>query len=201
MKLLGLARSGREGGAEVFRANESSPFADTLRALVHAPAGRSAQSVDEAGVRTRGELRALGAPLFDRAVEVQDVEAALVRGVALAHRDPTVARILPLSFFHARDQLDPAHLLKVARDSGEKQSVGFFLELTGSLSGDPRFKRSAALFRDRRRSALRSFFPETSRAEREAAERHTPAVAKKWGLRMNLDFDAFRSIYDKHSHA
>jgi hypothetical protein len=202
MKLLGFVSSTRDHGAEVFRANEASPCAGTLRDLVRT-ASHNMPPVDDAeAARTRGELRSLGAPLFDPPVEVSDVEVAMVRGVALAHRDPTVARVLPLSFKGAAARgVDPDRLLQVARDSGEKQSVGFFLHLTSLLSGEAYFRKWAAPFRDARNSALRSFFPESSSVAREAAERNTPGVAKQWGLRMNMSLDTFKSMYEKHAGA
>jgi hypothetical protein len=126
----------------------------------------------------------------------------MVRGVVLAHRDPTVARVLPLSFKGAASRgVDPERLLQLARDRGEKQSVGFFLHLTGSLSGEAHFKKWAAPFRDARNSSLRSFFPESSSAAREAAEQNTPRLAKQWGLRMNMGLNTFKSMYEKHAGA
>ncbi len=202
MKLLGLVSTAREGAAEVFRANEDSPFAEALRELVKTAALKAPAVEDAHAVRTRGELRTLGAPLFDDPVEVLDVEAALVRATVLAHRDPTVARVLPLCFRGAAALgLDARRLLRLSRESGEKQTVGFFLDLTGVLSGESRFKRWAQAFRDRRHVSLSSFFAETSPAARVAAERNTPPVARRWGLRMNMGLDAFKSTYDKHVHA
>ncbi|HUB05521.1 MAG TPA: hypothetical protein VMB50_00890 [Myxococcales bacterium] len=202
MKLLGLVVSRRENAAEVFRANEASPFAQVLHELSRPVP--SMLAADPAAVRTRGELRTLGAPLLDPPVDVSEVEAALVRGAALSHRDPTVARVLPLCFHRSvRDRhLDVDRLLRLARDSSEKQAVGFFLDLTGSLSGDRRLKRWASRFRDRRcAEGARSFFVESSPAAREAASQNTPAVARRWGLRMNMGLGAFKSMYEKHVDA
>lgn len=200
MKLLGLVCSTHRKRAEVFRANKDSPYAQVLRAMMkepHEPV-RTARSA----AHVRGGLRTLGAPLHDSPVAVYDTELALVQGVALSHNDPTVARVLPLCFCFVAGILDVERLLKLARDGGEKQAVGFFLDLTATLTGTSLFKRWAARFRDARCGlASRDFFPETSTLAREAARQNTPKLAKKWGLRMNMGLDAFQSMYEKHVHA
>jgi len=33
------------------------------------------------------------------------------------------------------------------------------------------------------------------------AERNTPRIARKWGLRMDMGLDAFASTFDKHARA
>ena len=76
-----------------------------------------------------------------------------------------------------------------------------FLDLTATLSGDPRFRRWASLFRDRRYRAGRSFFPDTSALGRAVAERNTLSLARRWGFRMNMGLDVFRSMFEKHAHS
>jgi hypothetical protein len=51
---------------------------------------------------------------------------------------------------------------------------------------------------DRRRRKPRAFFtgPRTSR-RLAAAERNTPAVARRWHFRMNMGLDAFQTLFDK----
>lgn len=200
MKLLGLVDSKRENGAETFFANEESPVAALMRELVKMDV-TTEQTDDPASVRTRGELRTLGAPLHDEAVQVDDVEAALVRGVALAHHDPTVARVLPLCFSGARAKdVNVERLRNLAREANEKQGVGFFLDLAGTVSGQQRLRQWAKVFRDHRYGrGTRSFFPELTKRARYAAEENTPMLAKRWGLRMNMPLETFQSMYQKHT--
>lgn len=201
MRALGLVVSARKKGAEVYEANAGHPLAPALTALATTDARAPVDA--EADRRTRGELLALGAPLFGTPVPPSSVEEALVRGAGLAHRDGTVACVLPVCLYRQRDTVDPKRLAHDARRLGEKQTVGFLLDLTAALSGDRRFATWAARLRDRRRCGTSYFFVEEGRAQRSrgVAERHTPPLARKWGLRMNLGLDAFSSTFTKHARA
>ena len=150
-------------------------------------------------LRVRNELFTLGAPLYGKVVSIDETEAALARGAALAHRDATAARVLPLCFFKNRNTIEVARLKKRATEVGEAQAVGFFLELTAMLSGDPRLRRWSAAFRDRRRTGHHYFFRSDQRSTlaREAARKNTPDVASRWGFWMNLKLDGFASMFEK----
>lgn len=158
---------------------------------------------DDRSVRVRRELRALGAPLqVEPAPDVPDLEGALAEGVRLARRDATVARVLPLCFAKARPMLDRQRLLLAAKRVREKQAVGFFLALTGQLTGDRELKRWAATFRDRRVHDVRDFFEApSSPGSRELAERRTPELARRWRFRMNMGLDSFMGPLEKFGHA
>jgi hypothetical protein len=199
MEAVGLVVPERQNRALVYRANSAHPLADALRAMV-APPLRPAEDVEVR--RVRAQLAALGAPLQHEAVEPADgspVEEAVVRGVRAAHRDPDVARTLPLCLYWQRDKVDPMQLRHYAAQLGEKQSLGFFLDLTAELSGDRRFATWMAPLRDGRCTASRPFFcgHAHSRRERQLAEKRTPPVARRWGWRMNMDLDSFRSTFEK----
>ena len=198
MRGLGLVTYSREAGDIVYKANAEHPMADTLRTLSYAQDVSHVSPEDT----TRGALRELGAPLYDAPIPVFDVEEALVNGAKLAHMDPTVANVLPLCFYRAAEEhrLDPDRLLEYARAEDEKQAVGFFLDLTGQISGDHNLCKWSEKFRDRRCCAARYFFAETSKRRLTRAERETPAIAKRWGWRMNMGLDAFESMFKKHSH-
>jgi hypothetical protein len=201
MQRLGLTTSERTSGVESFRANAAHPLADALRSLV---APMDATTNDEETDRTRGQLRALGAPLLAGAPETIDgpVEEVLVRGAALAHRDPAVARSLPVCLFRARDRIDAGRLREVARRLSERHAVGFFLELTAGLSGDARLTDWSRALRDHRRRATQDFFfgPSASGLQRRLADERTPEVARRWGFRMNMDLESFRSLFERFVH-
>ena len=198
MEGLGLVVTERPGSAEVYRANRAHPLADALGALV-APAPDPAK--DDEARELRGQLAALGAPLRHEVVEPLrgSVEETVVRGVRLAHRDADVARTLPVCLYRQRGALDPERLRQFAVRLGEKQALGFFLELTTELSGDRRFVEWMKALRDRRYKVPRNFFyaPVRSRRQHQLAEEKTPRVARRWRLRMNMDLDAFRSTFEK----
>lgn len=199
MQAAGLVVVARAAGATTYRANRAHPLADALRAVVATPAQRPAANADAR--RLRGQLAALGAPVQHEAVEPSrgPVEETVVRGVQLAHRDPDVARTLPVCLYKQRSVLDPERLRQHAVQLGEKRALGFFLDLTAELSGDRRFLAWMKPLRDRRYKASRDFFytASHSRRQRRLAEEKTPKVARRWRLRMNMDLDAFRSTFEK----
>jgi len=199
MQAAGLVVPQRQGAALVYRANRTHPLADALRKLV--TAGVPGLGEDSEARQLRGELAALGAPLRH---EVEGpprgpAEEVVARGVQLAHRDPDVARTLPVCLYRQRDTLDPARLREHAVRLGEKRALGFFLDLTAQLSGDRRFTEWTTPLRDRRFKAPRDFFYAASRSRRQRrlAEEKTPPLARRWRLRMNMDLDAFRSTFEK----
>lgn len=200
MQALGLVVTERKGGAEVYRANSSHPLADTLHNLVVAPV-RSTE--DQEVQRLRGQLKALGAPLRAQSEEYTGtLEETVVRGVSLAHRDPDVARTLPLCLYRQRHVLRADRLRYHALQLGEKRALGFFLDLTAALSGDNDLAKWTKLLRDRRCTASLDFFHNGSRSrlQRQIADDNTPLVARQWGFRMNMDMDTFRSTFEKFAH-
>jgi hypothetical protein len=200
MEAKRLVTTEREGGALVYRANEAHPLADALRAMLATPAARQPED-DTERQQVRGQLAALGAPLQHAAVEPPSapVEETVMRGVKMAHRDPDVARTLPVCLYRQRHALDPERLREKAVQLGEKPALGFFLALTAELSGDRRFKKWAKSVRDGRWHASHAFFHTSTHSarERRLAEERTPPVARRWGWCMNMDFEAFRSAFDK----
>ena len=196
MARVGLVRATAVGAHRVFAANREHPDADLLLRLL-AP---SRPADDPEGDAVRAELRALGAPLSVEASALPaEPEAAVTAGLATARRDPTVARTLPVVLWTQRDRLRPLELARGARRHGEKMALGFFLELTSELSGDPRFRRWARDLVDRRVRRSHDFFvgAAPSRSSRAAAARRTPALARRWGFEMNADLESFRATFDR----
>jgi hypothetical protein len=201
MKRIGLATTQRVDGAELYAANLEHPQAEHLLALLAAPTRAPATEATDRELRL--QLRDLGAPLAvdGQAPPAESLEAVLADGLELAHRDASVARTLPVCLWKQRDQLRADVLQEEARERGEKQTLGFFLELTSDLSGDPRFRQWAKAVRDERVSRTSDFFYNaTSRDAQLLAESRTPRVARRWHFRMNMDEETFRSHFDKFVH-
>jgi hypothetical protein len=199
MRRLDLVVGERRNGVMVFSANLAHPQADALRKLLTVS--------DTAGGRrdepTRERVAALGAPvLVRRRKATRDVEGVLVEGVALAHKDPGLARSLPVAFYRQREHLDPKRLVSRAREHSEKAAVGLFLDLTAELSGDHRFADWARAFRDRRRHAKRPFFHTRAAALQASTQPdRSPGVARRWGYRLDLPLEDFRSLFEKARRA
>lgn len=200
MRRAGLASVERVGAELVYRANDSHPQADLLRRLVTAPDEQPAAAESDHDERVRGWLASIGAPLA--AAEASSFALPLERGLAevlsLAHRDPTVARVLPLVLWRHRERLDFDRLRREAARRDEDQSLGLFLMLAGRISNEQQLVQAAAPLRDRRRRRVRMFFSghHGSRALA-ATRRNTPPEARRWGFLMNMGVDSFRSTFAK----
>lgn len=202
MRAANLAVCERVGNRLAYRSNEEHRQAALLRRLVREmPPETSALREREEG-EVRSWLRAAGAPLGAPVTggRLPPLEEALAAGLSLAHRDATVARVLPLVLWRQRDRLDLDKLARAATRRNERPALGCFLELAGRLGGDARLVTAANRLRDRRRHRAQLFF---TRAQgpmaAAAARRNTPAVARKWGYLMNMGLDSFASAFAKHA--
>jgi hypothetical protein len=153
--------------------------------------------------RVQAWLAHLGAPLYgSTAVQTSDVpppERVLAEALLLARQDATVARALPVALYRTRKRLDYGLLRRLARERGQGRTLGFFLDVTAELSGDRSLAREARPLRReaRRRVRASQFFKLRSATERRLAELKTPAVARRWGFRMNMSADSFASMFGK----
>lgn len=95
-------------------------------------------------------------------------------------------------------RLDEHRLVQEATRLDERQTLGFFLELTGRLAGNDRFASLSSSLRDRRRSWVRPFFAH-GRMALATARKNTPPVARRWGHLMNMGMDGFASAFAKHA--
>lgn len=203
MHVEGLVARERVGAAVVYRANRKHPQASLVQRLLKEGMTSVNPSPSHAE-KVRGWLAAAGAPLLvSRSVvgRTPRLEEVLAEGLALSHHDATVARVLPLVLWQQRDRLDQGRLVHEATRHNELQALGFFLELTGQLGGDPRLSALSRRLRDRRRSRARQFFARPhGRMALAAARRKTPPLARRWGYLMNMGLDSFASAFAKHTH-
>ncbi len=150
--------------------------------------------------RVRGWLARVGAPLGAEEASSSELplEQGLAEALSLAHRDPTVARVLPLVLWRYRERLDFDRLRREAARRDEDQALGLFLVLAGRISNERQLVQAAAPLRDRRRRRVRMFFsgPKGPHAL-EATRRNTPPEARRWGFLMNMGVDSFRSTFAK----
>jgi hypothetical protein len=202
MSAASMAVRERQGNRLVYQANPNHPRAALIRALleerVDQPAGGAGATDDD----VRSWLHAVGAPVGASPLRgrVPDLEELLAAALGVAHRDATVARVLPLLFWQRREKLDLDKLARAATRRNERHALGYFLELAGRLGEDKHLVDTANRLRDRRRSQVRLFFdrPHGPMAMA-AARRNTPALARKWGYLMNMGVDSFASLFAKHT--
>jgi len=200
MERAGLAVSEGSAGAAVYRANAAHPLGPLIRELVQARRTIEPPTRKLDNRELRAQLSALGAPLAHVArpscrAAPEDVIADALRS---AHTDTLVARSLPIVIARNRHTLDFDRLIDRARAVREKQALGFFLDLTGHLTGDARLSKIAQRLRDRRITRERDFFT-AQRGEyaRRLAELRTPALARAWHYRMDISLDSFESLFNK----
>lgn len=194
MYAVHLARRTVEGNATMFGANQDHPGAEALRSLLGLS---SPNPLTDTEPRVRSWLSALGAPLPDDPADpVPDVATVLAHGAKLARSDASVARSLPVVVWKNRQNLDVERMRAAASLLGEKHTVGFFLDLTGTLGRDSSLKERAKRFRDRRRKTAQNFFlGKHSTRSRQLADSRSPRVAREWHFRMNMTMDTFASTF------
>ena len=199
MRAAGLARVERTGAGLLYRADTDHPQAGLLRTLATSPEVE-ATSHAKHDEKVRRWLAGVGAPLGSavRTGSVPPVEEVVSEALALAHRDASVARVLPLVLWRQRDQMNLPRLVREAKRRDERQTLGYFLELAGRLGHDARLVQAARALHDRRRKRARMFFagPHGPRALA-ATRRNTPKEALRWGYLMNMALDSFRSTFQK----
>jgi DNA-binding MarR family transcriptional regulator len=207
MLAAGLVVSERDGRRKMVRANDRSPQVRALRRLLDHLDGETDSGARESDELVRAWLGHYGAPLLVSAhlpaSKVPSFEETFAHGLGLAHRDATVAEVLPLVLWNHRNDLDLAELVRLATKQDEAQALGLFLDLTAALGRHRAFARAAETLRDGRYRRMKYFFTADGRTElsREVARMHTPKLARRWHFFMNMPFEGFESHFRKFTRA
>ena len=168
MKAVGLALAERHGPALEYRANRAHPEAGTLVSLL---APRAAPVTGQ----TSGE-------------HPTSAEDALIDDLVASHGSEAIALALPGVIWRQRDTLDYRRLRRDAIRRNERQTLGFYLQLTGRLSGDLRLVRTAWPLRDGRRTRR----DRSSPTRRSASDR---CLARRWGYLVNIELARFAAAF------
>ena len=198
MRPLGLLRTKQVGRAVVCSWNAGSSASQALTSLL------SAATREKSGAPTDEvlywNLRRMGAPLALAGSKGEPLtkEETLGYSLDLTRRQPEVARVWPVVYARHREELDRQELAHLAGRLGQKRTLGFFLELTGTLLGEPVLPDEVNRGHDRRFRKTQDFFTsESSERARALAELRTPDVAKNWQFRMNMPLESFKTSFDK----
>jgi DNA-binding MarR family transcriptional regulator len=200
MQQAGLACVERLGAELVYRANNEHPNAALLRGLATSAEESGDKAASQHDRRLRAWLAEVGAPLGagESGAPRPPLEQVVASALSLAHRDSTVARVLPLVLWRQRDELDLEQLRREATRRNEGPALGYFLELAGRLGNEPRLVAASSPLRDKRRRRPREFFAGSHGPRALAAmRRNTPREARRWGFLMNMGVDSFRATFDK----
>lgn len=197
----GLATSQPKGRAVLFKKNEVYRFGEALTSLLGLPAAEDSKS-EPTDADVRLNLFKFGAPLAVHGRSQLDLslEETLASSLGLARRDATVARVLPVVFARNETGLNMARLEFLARKQNALPVLGFFLDLTASLSKNRKLRKDARRLKDRRRRRDVNFFVDRkfSRFEEELNRRNTPDLAHSWHFLLNMRMDSFKDFYEKH---
>lgn len=194
---MALVRKTRKGRATLFSSNLSDEELKPLRTLLN-PEDRSEKQKSwkaaDFDLPLAGEFKDLSE------LEAGTKEEFLVKATALAKKDATLLRTLPLLAVRLGHNLRAPYLSHWSRRLHLDRELGFTLDLTATLSHDKKFAHLARKFRDKR-WAKPSFFlskdQDVEGFQAELVERNTPDLARKWFLRLNMNLDSFKSLYSK----
>ena len=191
----GVVEVEAEGAADRVRPNPRHPAVRALRELLR----KASSSQGGSPTDPRPTLRAYGAPLAGVEPKVEmSREAAVVEALAESRRDATLLRVLPVVLLENEADLDWDALLGQARRRKLKDELGMMLELTAEASGRRSLGERSASLADGRRRVPRYLPEPASEYERKLADQRTPAVVRKWGLRMNMTEESVREFVRKH---
>lgn len=197
----GLAMSQPKGRAVLFKKNKAYRCKEALTSLLGPPAAPDSTS-EPTDADVRLNLLKYGAPLavHGRSRLNLPLEETLARSLGLARRDATVARVLPVVFARNATGLNVARLEFLARQQNVLPVLGFFLDLTASLSKNRRLRAAARRLIDRRRKRMENFFVDRKfgRFGEELNRRNTPPIARSWHFLLNMRMDSFKDLYEKH---
>jgi hypothetical protein len=144
-------------------------------------------------------LHRYGAPLVNHGSSGKklSLEETVSLALLLARRRPDVARVLPVVLMKNKGRLDFERLREASSHFGQSRALGFFLDLTGKMTGDPKMSSESKSLMDRAAS-FEYFFtlPRWSRALKLAVER-TPDLTKTWRFWMNASVESFESCLRK----
>jgi hypothetical protein len=198
MEHVGLAKSEYQGNRVLFHANSDAPHFTLVKSLLQTDKQQKEQPPTEA---VMANLERMSGALGTHASNQPELsnEETLVLAFKFARYNATVARVLPVALYKNFDHLNFEKLKTLCFKAGEKKTFGFFLDLTSELANSTRLHELAEEFHDRRCKKSQSFFvnqPQGKYAKRLEAK-NTPALAKRWQFRMNMDLENFRSHFEK----
>jgi len=201
LEQAGLACCEAVGNASIYRANRANPVAAELETVLGASqdAARQPHHAPDDEVLL-AHLKKLGAPVLADSGpgDPMPAEEAVARGLCLTHRMPALARAFPVLLARNRARLDFARLRHRATALGEKQTLGFLLDLTGLLAKDNSLRSLAQSLKDRRVRRTKDFFegPHGKHAAR-LAEMRTPPIARDWKFRLDMSMESFEQLFKK----
>jgi hypothetical protein len=197
----GIVTAERFGNLCRFSPNQEHPSFVPLKELLRVVGSGHGSAAKQANSRQlRSRLAALGAPLSTDATAKQPLEAEKTIALAIksSHGDAELLRVLPHVIQTNCDNLDWETLKQEASTLGERNSLGFILELTYALYRNKQMLEMAKGLRDARYKKRRYYQPHLTHYEAQLARKNSIHLAKKWNYWLNMGLDSFEAIKDKY---
>lgn len=196
MKSLNLVKMQRKGKATLYSSALVEAEANVVASIFEKTKGHSKQtfSFDDFNMPLLGDFSELQG-------EKVEAEELLVKAVKLSKKNSSLLRALPLLFKKMGDGLESYQLAYWSKRYDANKEMGFVLDLTGQLTKNKKYSELAKKFRDKRWSKYDYYFErdnELKGFQALAVDGHTPELARKWYLKLNVGLDSFQSFYSKH---
>lgn len=196
MKSLDLVKMERSGKATLYSSALPEEEANVLVSLFAKKKEEAKQTVsfDDFEMPLLGDYSELQN-------EKMEVEELLVKAVYLSKKNASLLRALPLLLRKMGDNLDSNQLAYWSKRYETNRELGFLLELTAQLTKNKKYSRLANKFKDKRWAKPDYYFERDfglKGFQAIAVDRHTPELAKKWYLKLNMGLDSFQSFYSKY---
>jgi len=153
-----------------------------------------------AGRRTnpRRTLAAFGAPLMVPPRVEMPLEEAVVRALVSTRRDSRLLLALPVVLLKNAGKLHLRRLVRKAKERGVEAELGMFLDLAAKFGRRPALSMAARKLHPR--EGAPRYYPRLLGGvyEKQLADERTPAVAARWGFRMNATEADLRGFVRKH---
>jgi DNA-binding transcriptional ArsR family regulator len=199
LKGMGLIRSVRKGRSWVFSSNLRDDELKSLLSLLKT--NRESTIFAREGIIDM-DIPIVGPSKNLRGLKAKSKEEFLARATALAKKNATLLRVLPVLTYRLGHELKATHLLYWARHMRVERELGFVLELTAILTKQKKFLQLAGSLKDGRWKRPIFFFRPSQpfqKFEARLTEINTPNLARRWFLKMNIEMDSFTSTFSKFS--
>jgi hypothetical protein len=130
----------------------------------------------------------------------QSPEELLVKAVALAKKNSSLLRTMPLLVRRLGVGMNGHRLVYWSKRLHVDRELGFLLDLTANLSGEKKYSALARKLKDKRWSKPTFFLEKEAKLkgfQAKLVEQNSSELAKKWFLKMNMGLDSFESMFAK----
>ncbi len=194
LKKMGLVQKKQMGSSTLYKAVKSTEEIEKLKNFLHIDIKNKFADYKEMDLPLIGEFNELNQE------SAQSKEELLVKTIYFSKKKSSLLRTLPLLVHRLGTTLDINQLIYWSKKFHVNREIGFIFDVTSSLSKNKKFNTLANKFKDKRWSKPIAFLDSETKLngfQELLMEANTPALAKKWYLKLNMGMDSFASHYFK----